>query len=136
MHRLLPLAALGVIVSLYLIGFVGADDQKQAEPPKKNLVTQKLEAAQNLLAAVARNDNTQVEKHATELIRISKDLAWKTIRTERYEELGKEYRNELEYLVKAAKFKNNQAMALGYVKTSLACFNCHDHVREVKIAGQ
>lgn len=135
MHRLLPLAALGVIALLCLMGIVGANGPQQAEPPKKNLVTQKLEAAQHLLAAVARNDNTEVEKHAQELIRISKDLAWKTIRTERYEELGKEYRNELEYLVKSARFKNNQAMALGYVKTSLACFNCHDHVREVKIAG-
>ncbi|HQR43312.1 MAG TPA: hypothetical protein PLX97_11525 [Gemmatales bacterium] len=97
-------------------------------------MTQKLEHAQKVLAAVAQNDYAQVEKNAEELIRISKDLAWKHIRSERYEELSREYRRELEGLIKAAKFKNNEAMSLGYVKTSLACFNCHNHVREVKIA--
>ena len=41
---------------------------------------------------------------------------------------------EVERLIKAAKAKNNEAMALSYVKVSLACFNCHNHVREIKIS--
>lgn len=136
MNRLICAATLAGMVAG--VGFHLSADASvtQQDSPKKTLVGQKLDTAQKLLAAVATNDNSQVEKHAQELIRISKDLAWKTVRTERYEELGKEYRNELETLIKAARAKNSQAMALGYVKTSLACFNCHDHVREVKIAGK
>jgi hypothetical protein len=40
----------------------------------------------------------------------------------------------LQGLIKAAKAKNNEAMALSYVKVSLACFNCHNHVREIKVS--
>lgn len=123
-----------VVIALSYINVVSAADQAKDEPPKKNLMTQKLESAQKVLAAVAQNDYSQVEKQALELIRISNELGWKQIRTERYEELGKEYRNELQGLIKASRAKNNDAMALAYVKTTLACFNCHNHVREVRVA--
>jgi cytochrome c556 len=114
----------------------------RAEPPqddakaKQTLVTQKLGFAQKILAAVAQNDYSMVETNAQNLINNSKELTWQRIRSERYEELGKEYRRELENLAKAGKAKNNDAMALGYVKVSLACFNCHNHVREIKIADR
>lgn len=134
MKRTLPLVAGGVILALSYLGILSADDQKKDETPKKTLVAQKLDHAQKLLAAVATNDNSEIAKHAEGLIRNSKDLAWVKVRNERYEELGKEYRTELTNLIKAAQFKNSQALALGYVKVSLACFNCHDHVREIKIA--
>lgn len=124
------------LLGLAVVGLVWADDQEKKEPPKKNLMTLKLEHAQKVLAAVAQNDFATVEKNGQELIRISNELAWKQIRTDRYEELGKEYRNEVQGLIRAAKNKNSEAMALAYVKTSLACFNCHNHVREVRIAGQ
>jgi hypothetical protein len=136
MTRLVCVAATGILLTSVAIYLSAEESAKQQDSPKKTLVAQKLDAAQKLLAAVASNDNSEVEKQAQELIRISKDLEWKKYRTERYEELGKEYRHELESLIKATKTKNNQAMALGYVKTSLACFNCHDHVREVKIADK
>lgn len=123
-----------VLMALIYVSIISADDQKKEDPPKKNLMTQKLEHAQKVLAAVAQNDFSQVEKNAQELVRISNELAWKQLRTERDEELGKEYRNELQGLMKAARAKNSEAMALGYVKTTLACFNCHSHVREVRIA--
>jgi hypothetical protein len=115
-----------------------ADDQNKdaAKEPPKNLWTRKLEHAQKLLAAVAQGDSLQVERNADELLKISKELGWNKIRSEQYEELSKEYRRETEGLIKAAKAKNNEGMALGYVKMSLACFNCHNHVREVRIAGQ
>ncbi|HQR05814.1 MAG TPA: hypothetical protein PLN21_03275 [Gemmatales bacterium] len=131
-----PLSLFAAVLAMVAVGLVGADDQKKDEPPKKNLMTLKLEHAQKVLAAVAQNDFSTVEKNGQELIRISNELAWKQIRTDRYEELGKEYRNEVQGLIRAAKNKNSEAMALAYVKTTLACFNCHNHVREVRIAGQ
>lgn len=117
-----------------MLSLYSQDKQEKKQPTRKNLMTLKLEHAQIVLAAVAQNDFSVVEKNAQELIRISNELAWKQIRTDRYEALGKEYRNELQNLIKAARNKNSEAMALAYVKTSLSCFNCHNHVREVRIA--
>jgi hypothetical protein len=120
---------------LWTVG--NADDQKKdvAKEPPKDIWARKLEHAQKVLAAVAQDDPQAVVRNAEELIKISNDLAWKRFRTERYEELSKEFRREAEGLINAAKAKNNEAMALGYVKMSISCFNCHNHVRTVNIAG-
>jgi len=135
-RRGLMVGALGLL-SLCLWTVCQADDPKKeaAKEPPKNLWTRKLEHAQKLLAAVAQDDPRSVERNAEELIKISKELAWNKIRSDRYDEFGREYRREAEGLIKAAKAKNNEAMALGYVKLSLACFNCHNHVRAVTIAN-
>jgi hypothetical protein len=127
--------SLCLMVGLLVRGW--ADDQKKDDDSKtkKSLVAQKLDHAQKVLAAVAQTDYSNVVKHAEALVQNSKDLAWQQIRSDRYEELGKEYRRELDGLIKAAHAKNNDAMALAYVKVSLSCFNCHNHVREIKITG-
>jgi hypothetical protein len=133
--RLLPF----VVLIALLASYVGATGQSGAakqddKQEKQSLVTQKLDHAQKVLAAVAQTDYQMVEKHAEALIKNSKALAWTKVRSERYDELGNEYRRDLEGLIKAAKAKSNDAMALAYVRMSLACFNCHNHVREFKIA--
>ena len=130
-------AAILTILCLCFWSLCQADDQKKddAKEPSKTLWTRKLEHAQKLLAGVAQDDPRAVERNGEELIKISKELAWNKIRSERYDELSREYRREVEGLIKAAKAKNNEAMALGYVKVSLACFNCHNHVRTITVAG-
>lgn len=137
-HRRLRILTFVTCCGLILWSLGLANQQEKTpekQTPQKNLVAEKLDYAQKVLAAVAQNDFSMVERHTEALIKNSKDLAWKTVRSERYEELGKEYRRELEGLAKAAKAKNNEAMALSYVKVSLACFSCHNHVREVRIAA-
>ena len=51
-----------------------------------------------------------VERSAEELIKNSKDLAWQKVRSERYEELGKDFRRDLDGLIKATRAKNNEGM--------------------------
>jgi cytochrome c556 len=126
-----------VLLSTCSVAFTwpGQGQEKKDTPqPKKSLVAQKLEHAQHVLGAVAQTDYSMVEKHAQALITNSKDLTWQKVRTERYEELGKEYRSELEGLIRAARAKNEEGIALAYVRVSLSCFRCHNHVREIKIA--
>src|SRR5262245_24694202 len=104
-----------VTLGLWCFSDTLAQEQpKEKQPNKKSLVAQKLEHAQKVLAAVAQTDYSVVQSECEALIQNSKDLAWQQIRSERYEELGKEYRNELQGLIKAAKAKNTEAMALGY----------------------
>jgi hypothetical protein len=124
-----------VVVATF--GLLWADDPKKDDKQSiKNLMTSKLECSKKVLAAVAQNDFSQVEKNALELTRISNELGSKEMRTERYKDIAKEFRNELQGLVKAARAKNSEAMGLAYVKTSLACFNCHNHIREIKVASR
>lgn len=111
------------------------DEAPKKAEPRKSLVARKLENAHKVLDGVAKTDYQEVERSAEELIKIAKALTWEKARSERYEELGTEYRRDLEGLIKAARTKSNEAMALAYVRVSLSCFKCHNEVREWKLAG-
>jgi hypothetical protein len=126
-----------ITVGLATFGLLWADDPKKDDKQTvKSLMTAKLEYSKKILAAVAQNDFSQVEKNALELTRISNELGSREIRAERYQDIAKEFRNELQGLMKAARAKNSEAMGLAYVKTTLACFNCHNYMREIKVANR
>lgn len=129
------MCAIFVLVATF--GLLWGDDPKKDEKQTvKSLMIAKLDCSKKVLAAVAQNDFSQVEKNALELTRISNELGSREMRTERYQDIAKEFRNELQGLMKAARAKNSEAMGLAYVKTSLACFNCHNYIREIKVASR
>jgi len=108
------------------------------EPPKKNadvkeLMKQKLQNSQKVLEAIATNDFDGLEKHAGELILISKEAEWKVVKTPRYENYSNDFRRNAESLIQSAKEKNIDAAALAYVDLTLNCVKCHKHVREVRM---
>ena len=133
----LPVSVCLSLFAMATIGLLWADDQKKDDKqPLNKLMEVKLETSKNVLAAVAKNDFSQVEKNAQELTRISNELAKQFPRNAAFQELGKEYRHEVQGLVKASRAKNSEAMALAYVKTTLSCFNCHNYIRDAKIASR
>jgi hypothetical protein len=108
------------------------------EPPKKSadvkeLMKQKLQNSQKILEAIATNDFDSLEKHAGELILISKEAEWKVVKTPRYETYSNDFRRNAEALIQSAKEKNIDAAALAYVDLTLNCVKCHKHVREVRM---
>lgn len=119
------------------LGLMFAQESKQEpkkDQPLKKMMEDKLETSKKLLGAVAQNDFAKAETNAEELSRISIELAKKFPKNEQFQEFGKEYRNELQGLLKAARKQNTEAMSLAYVKVTLSCFNCHTYVRETRMA--
>lgn len=132
MFRKIALGSAILVCGLGL-GLLLAQEGKQDESLKKMMET-KLEISKKLLGAVAQNDFAKVDSNSEELVRISIELGKKFPKNERFQELGKEYRNELQALVRASRKQNTEAMSLAYVKTTLACFNCHTFIRETRVA--
>jgi hypothetical protein len=100
----------------------------------KALMVKKLENSQKVLEALAMGDFERIGKHAEELIRISKAVEFRVLKTPQYEIYSNDFRRNAEALVLMAKGKNLDGAALAYVELTLSCVKCHKHVREVRMA--
>jgi hypothetical protein len=127
---------LGGILIMSLAG--RGDEPKKSEPPKPDkqklraLMMKKLDAAQQLLAAVTKRDHKSVQKNAEILAEITKDPAWKAMSSEEYQTLTDDYRRNAEQLAKNAKDENYDGASLTYVSLTMSCLNCHKYMRDFK----
>lgn len=99
------------------------------------LMKAKLEHSQKVLEGITLNDFKKIEKHAEELIDISKATEWRALKTVRFEMFTQQFRRAAIELRENAKNKNIDAAALNYVNLTLTCVKCHKHVREVRMAS-
>jgi hypothetical protein len=126
---LLPVVA-GLALVLVLPGWGAADKPKVSE-----LMQKKLKHAQKLMEALATNDYSGLSKQADELMQISKEAEWRVLKTPRYELFSDQFRSHCEEIIKHAKDKNIDGVALAYVEMTLSCVKCHKYVREVRMTS-
>jgi hypothetical protein len=105
-----------------------------AQDTVKMLMTKKLENSQKILEGLAIGDFDKIGKHADELIRISKAVEFRVLKTPQYEVYSNDFRRNAEALAQMANGKNLDGAALAYVELTLSCVKCHKHVREVRMA--
>ena len=126
------LAAIGVA----LLTGLGANSARTADTSKTSaLMRRKLEQSQKVLEGVAMNDFKKIERHAEELIEISKQAEWRALKTPQYELYSTDFRRIAGNLVENARKKNIDAAALSYVDLTLTCVKCHKHVREIRMTS-
>ena len=99
------------------------------------LMKRKLEHSQKVLEGIALNNFDKIAEHADELIFVSKQAAWKVIKTPEYELYSNDFRRTGEELIQRAKDKNLDGAALAYVDLTLTCVKCHKYVRDTRRAG-
>ena len=100
----------------------------------KTLMVDKLRNAQRLLEGIVMRDFRKITTSAEELIQISKTAEWHALRTPRFEMHSNEFRRAAEVVIRKARDKNLDGVALSYVEMTLSCVRCHEHVREVRDA--
>jgi cytochrome c556 len=108
--------------------------QATQENRLKKLMVDKLRNAQRLLDGIVLWDFRKITASAEELIQISKTAEWHALRTPRFEMHSNEFRRAAEVVLRKAKDKNQDGVALSYVEMTLSCVRCHEHVREVRDA--
>jgi hypothetical protein len=112
-------------------------DVRSQDPVKKErdpIMQKKLAHAQKVLEGLAVKDFDLIEKHADELSLLSKRAEWLVLRTPEYLRNGEEFRRNADTIVRMAKGKNLEGAALGYVQLTMNCVNCHQYVRDVRMA--
>ena len=131
------LVAMVLALTLVLVGSLSHGQDKKDEKKDAGtaaLMKKKLTASQKVLEGLAQNDFDLIVQNADALHDISKEAAFKALRTPRYEIYAEDFQRSAEKLAKAGKDKNLDAAALAYVDLTLNCVKCHQHVREVRMA--
>jgi hypothetical protein len=124
--------------TVFAVVGLAAAQRQPPDPPdagqvRDNLMRKKLEHAQKVLEGVAVNNFEMIERYADELIILSKRAEWRVLQTPEYTRQSDEFRRNAATLIKAAKDKNTDAAALGYVQMTMSCVSCHKYIRETRV---
>lgn len=121
-------------------------NKRQAEPPApvdqgppetstlQAFMRLKLAHAQDVLHGLATEDFRQIARGAQKLRALAADASWNVYETEEYTLYSREFVDAARQMSKGARDKNIDAAALAYVQLTLACIQCHKHVRDVRMA--
>jgi hypothetical protein len=120
--------------SALLLSLWAASGHTAAQDKVAKLMQRKLEQSQKVLEGVALQDFKKIEKHAEELIDISRQAEWRALKTPTYEMYSNAFRRIAAAMIENAQKKNLDAAALNYVELTLTCVRCHKHVRETRMA--
>ncbi|MBI1830814.1 MAG: hypothetical protein HYR84_05110 [Planctomycetes bacterium] len=122
-----------IVVFTLLVGaFVG--NEIYAQVRLQQLMIEKLTNAQKLLEGIALGKYDKIEKHAVELIRISKTAEWLANKQPRYEQFSNDFVRAAETITRKAKEKNLDGVTLAYFDLTMSCVRCHQYVREIRDA--
>ena len=125
----------GLVLVLMLVTLVAsAGWTDEPKPARDFIMQQKLGSAQKVLEGIAVKDFNLIEKHADELMILSKKAEWLILKTPDYTRHSDDFRRNAETLSKMAKDKNIDGAALAYVQLTMNCVNCHKYVSEVRVA--
>jgi len=125
-HVLARFAA--VLVPLFIVA-LGSGEQIR---PTRDFMQLKLDHSQKILEGLVREDFEAMAKHSQELSLLSIDASWQVLQTAEYAQQSLEFRRAADALTAAAKKKNLEGAALGYVDVTMKCVNCHKYVRSVR----
>ena len=94
----------------------------------------KLKHSQEVLKGLATEDFDLIAKNSQAMSLLCEDELWQVLQTPEYRERSAEFRRSVDAVTEAAKKKNLEGAALGYVDVTLKCVNCHKYVRKVRMA--
>ena len=123
-------------IGILLLGLaiIGLWVAKCRSAPKPNDVHEfmrlKLENSQKVLEGLAVEDFDLIAKNAQALDLMSKATNWQVLQTEQYVRLSQDFQRTAEAVRDAAKKRNLDGAALGYVELTMQCINCHKYVRD------
>ena len=100
-----------------------------AESTVQVLMRQKLESAHAILDGLALEDYQSIATHAERLRNISRATTWHKGDIPEFQHFAKSFQNSADYLAEQAKAKNLDGIAMGYVRITLDCMQCHHAVR-------
>jgi hypothetical protein len=94
----------------------------------------KLSHSQQVLKGLAMEDFDLIAKNSQAMSLLCEDELWTVLQTPEYRARSAEFQRSVDAVTEAARKKNLEAAALGYVDVTLKCVNCHKYVRKVRMA--
>jgi hypothetical protein len=124
---------IAALVPLVVLGTIGLS--REQEPNLQFIMQRKLDNAHSILEALITEDYESLEDSAGAIVALSNESAWFVIQTPEYTERSTSFRRAAAEIQAAAKEKNLDRAALGYVDMTLKCVQCHQYLRGTARAG-
>lgn len=110
-----------------------------AAPPSKasmdELMKQKLVAAQGALEAVTRGDFEQLHEVSQQMIALSHKEVWEQMVSARFVQDTADFVVAVEFMDRMASANDSEGVTLGFARLTMACAECHRHMRTATVAG-
>lgn len=118
-----------------ILGFIALiSPSAQGQDKVAVFMQAKLKHSQLVLKGLAMEDFDLIAKNSQAMSLLCEDEIWMVLQTPEYRERSTEFRRSVDTVTEAARKKNLEAAALGYVDVTLKCVNCHKFVRKVRMA--
>lgn len=131
MRYLVPAICLLVGLALVWSAEGQAPRPNQVEP----IMQAKLRHSQKLLESIALGDLEKVAKESQALSLLAAEANWSVLQTPKYLRYSSDFRHAADAITDAARDRNLDGAALGYVQLTMSCVQCHKHVRDVRDAN-
>jgi len=131
MRRTLLLGSL--FASTLILGTV-LSGSVQAQDKVAVFMKVKLKHSQEVLKGLAMEDFDLIAKNSQAMSLLCEDELWSVLQTPEYRARSAEFQRSVDAITEAARKKNLEGAALGYVDVTLKCVNCHKYVRKVRMA--
>ncbi|HSF16940.1 MAG TPA: hypothetical protein VLK65_15430 [Vicinamibacteria bacterium] len=106
------------------------------EPTLPGIMQRKLDHAHALLEGIIMEDFESLEESSRALLALSEEAGWLVTQSSQYTERSAAFRRAVSQLESAAKERNTEGAALGYVDMTLKCVQCHQYLRRTERADQ
>ncbi|HZZ78661.1 MAG TPA: hypothetical protein VFE62_09090 [Gemmataceae bacterium] len=125
-----------ILIALVTVALAAVVAQRvYAQIRQQQLMIEKLQNSQKLLEGIAMGKFDKIEKHANELVRISKTAEWLANKQPRYQQFSNEFQQAAENIASKARAKNMDGVTLAYFDLTRSCVRCHQYLREVRDAS-
>lgn len=119
--------AMAALLPVLAPGTVGLS--REQEPNLRFIMQRKLDNAHAILEALITEDFESMEDSAGAILALSEESGWFVIQSPEYTERSTSFRRSVAEIQAAAKDKNLDRAALGYVDMTLKCVQCHRYMR-------
>ncbi len=134
MKRILIIAIPAVAILLSVVRLHATAQPEPAQEKKgdelKTFMQLKLDHAKGILEGLTTENYEQIAKSAQALNALSLQSSWNTYTTLDYLDHSSDFRRAIHELTKAAREKNLDRAALGYVGLTVQCIECHRYLRQ------
>ncbi len=105
------------------------DEQDKNRTPLQTFMHQKLDSSSKILEGLCQEDASLIKEGASEMAELSKAELWNVLTDPDYREYSREFRDNTVRLSKAADEGDFDKAALRWFDVTIACMDCHEHVR-------
>lgn len=152
MFSLSPITALqcGIVTLMTVSAVITLADPQQATGKRRSgqdeiaapaddeamqkFMARKLAAAQMTLEALAKDNFDQIRTSCSEMIELSRHEAWERMASPRFVQDTVDFVAAAEFLSRMAEAKDAEGTSLGFMRLTMTCTNCHQHMRAASIA--